>query len=379
MPTSHKNNFDHDILSKLTYPTPFFVFSKEKINKKYQEFQKYFPGAAIHYAMKANSEPEILKIMADNGCGFELASVYELNMLKEIGVDAKMIIYGSAIKPIKHIKDFFDYGVEIFAFDSLPELEKIAAVAPGSKVYVRTVVNDAGSVFKFSEKFGTGKENIVPLLERARVLGLIPYGISFHVGSQASNPLAWSDALKGLHDSMDELSKVGIRIEVINIGGGYPCMYASSEVDLGLEEIADNIYGEYKKLPYQPKIIIEPGRALIASAAVLLASVIGKVQRRESTWLFLDAGVYDALYEAMAFQGSTRYRITSLRSSFDSGEMLFAIAGPTGDSCDIITREALLPTDIEVGDKLTIHDVGAYSLVCSSKFNGFPKPPMYLI
>ncbi len=107
--------------------------------------------------------------------------------------------------------------------------------------------------------------------------------------------------------------------------------------------------------------------------------MIEKVERNANPWLFLDAGVYNALFEAMAYQGSTRYRITSMRPSYDSGEMLFALAGPTGDSPDVITHEALLPKDLEVGDKLIFHDVGAYSLVNSSRFNGFPKPDVYFI
>lgn len=379
MSPTKKNEFSHDVLEALPYETPFFLFSKNRIVNQYHEYQKYFPGAAIHYAMKANSEPEVLKILSDLGSGFEVASMYELDMIKDIKVPPEKIIYGSAVKPISHIKTFFEYGVDRFSFDSPSELEKISAAAPGSRVYVRIAVNDAGSVFKFSEKFGTKKENIVPLLEHAKRLGLMPYGISFHVGSQASNPMAWAEALEGLREPMEHLRKIGIDIEVLNIGGGYPCTYASTENEITLEEISHNIYEQYEKLPYQPKIIIEPGRGMIATSAVLVTSVVGRVERQENTWLFLDAGVYDALYEAMAFQGSTRYRITSMRSSFDAGESLFALAGPTGDSCDIITREALLPRDIDVGDKLIAHDVGAYSLVVSSRFNGFPKPAVYLI
>ena len=267
----------------------------------------------------------------------------------------------------------------IFFFDSYLELEKIAAVAPGSKVYVRMIANDAGSVFRFSEKFGTAKENIVPLLERARDLGLHPYGISFHVGSQASNPKAWAEAIENLRQPIEHLQKVGIELETLNLGGGFPCMYASTEAEITLQEIAENAFESFNKLPYKPKIIVEPGRGIIATTAILVATIVGKVERSESTWLFLDAGVYDALYEAMAFQGSTRYRVTTLRPSYSAGETLYALAGPTGDSADIITREALLPRDVAVGDKLVFHDVGAYSLVVSSRFNGFPKPSLYLI
>jgi ornithine decarboxylase len=373
--------FSPELLASLSeHRTPFFVFSKQRILNKYAEYNECFPHSLIQYAMKANSEHEILELLAQAGSGFEVASVFELNLLKKIKADPKKIVYGAAVKPAAHIKEFFEYGVDRFAVDSFPELEKIALAAPGSKVFIRQAVNDTGSVFKFSEKFGAEKEQLVPLLQRAKELGLVPYGISFHVGSQASNPLAWSNAVNGLKEILDQLESVGIKIDIINIGGGFPCnSYSSAEQHLTLKEIADHIYTEYKKLPYQPKLMLEPGRGMIADTGILITSVIGKVERRGNTWLFLDAGVYNALFEAMAYQGSTRYRVTSMRPSFDAGEKLFALAGPTGDGPDIITREALLPQDIDTGDKLIIHDVGAYSLVVTSPFNGFPKPEAILI
>src|SRR5258708_1714034 len=284
----------------------------------------------IHYAIKANSEPEVLKILFDAGSSFELASKYELEMLKELKVPADKIIYGTSVKPSSHIKEFHDYGVDKFAFDSFSELEKISVHAPGSKVFVRTIANDSGSVFKFSEKFGTEKENIIPLLKKAKELGLMPYGISFHVGSQASNLKAWGNALEMIHPIVEELKKEEINIEIINIGGGFPCnSYASSGQDFSLEEIAEYTLKQYKKFPPHLKLMLEPGRGIIADTAVLVTSVIAKVERKEATWLFLDAGVYNALFEAMAYQGSTRYKITSLRLSNDSGEAMFSLAGPT--------------------------------------------------
>lgn len=371
--------FDRSLLEKLEYATPFFLFSRQRIKNKFKEFQKYFPGSLIHYAMKANAEPELLQTLFKAGSGFEVASTHELNMLKEVGVPAEKMIYGTSVKPSSHIKEFFEYGVDRFAFDSLPELEKIAAVAPGSRVYVRVIVNDTGSVFKFSEKFGTDPENIVPLLQRAKALGLHPYGVSFHVGSQASNPLAWAAALESLQPALKHLKKLKIKLDIIDIGGGYPCAYASTEENLSLEEIARHTLAQYQKLPYQPQLLLEPGRGISATAAILLTTVIGRVDRKSGTWLFLDAGVYNAMFETMAYQGSTRYKVSSLRPSYDSGEMLFALAGPTGDSPDVITHEALLPQDLAVGDKLIMHDVGAYSLVAASRFNGFPKPDVYFV
>lgn len=366
-------------LNSLSHETPFFIFSKQEIINKYNDFSKYFPDVSVFYAMKANAEPEILEILDETGSGFEVASIYELDMLEEIGVDPEKIVYGSAIKPAEDIKEFYDYGVRTYAFDSLQELEKISTNAPGSNVYVRIKVDDGGSVFKFSEKFGTSADNIAPFLERAKDLGLVPYGVSFHVGSQASNSKAWAQAIGKISESLNELKKKDIEIQVLNLGGGYPCVYQSSENTISLEEIAMNTLEAYEKLPYKPRLMVEPGRYLVASSAVLISTVIARVQREESEWLFLDVGVYNALFEAMAYQGSTRYRISSMRQPFTSGEKLFALAGPTGDSPDVITREALLPVDIGVGDKLVVHSVGAYSLVATSKFNGFPKPKIIVV
>ncbi len=379
MSESLRHEFRNEFLETLPYETPFFLYSLKRIEYNFHEFQRYFSDASVHYAMKANSEPEVLRLLLNLGCGFEVASGYELSMLKDLSVPPESIIYGTSVKPISHIKDFFDYGVDRFAFDSFPELEKIAAAAPGSRVYARVRVSDAGSIFRFSEKFGAEKEDLVSLLQRAQELGLRPYGISFHVGSQASNLMAWANALDMLHPVLEHLKQVGIKIEVINLGGGYPCKYLSSQHEFDLKEIAYHTMERYKKLPYQPKLILEPGRGLVADTGIVVASVIARVERRENTWLFLDAGVYNALFESMAYQGSIRYAVTSMRSAYDSEETMFALAGPTGDSADVITREAMLPKGITVGDKLIFHDAGAYNIVTAVPFNGFPKPSVYFI
>lgn len=372
------NTFEPEFLESLKYETPYFLFSKKKIIDNYHQFQKLFPNSSIHYAMKANSEPQVLKILKKIGSSFEVASKYELNMLKKIKVPAEKIIYGTSVKSASHIKEFASYGVDRFAFDSFPELEKIASIAPGAKVYVRTIANDSGSVFKFSEKFGTDPSSIIPLLTRAKELGLHPYGISFHVGSQASDAKAWGGVLEVLRSVIEDLKEMGITLDILDLGGGFPCQYAVSEVP-SLKEIANHTLKQYKKLPYKLKLILEPGRGIIADTSIAIASIIARVERMGSTWLFLDLGVYNGLFETMAYQGSTRYSITSMRPVGNAGESLFELAGPTGDSPDVITREALLPQDISVGDKLIIHHVGAYSLPTVSPFNGFPKPKVYYI
>ncbi len=373
-----KDEFSIEVIESIGAETPFFLFSKKRILENYHQYKKLFPNSSIHYAMKANSEPEVLELLTEAGSGFEVASIYELELLKKFKVPAEKIVFGTSVKPAAHIKRFFEYGIDRFSCDSFSELEKIATAAPGSKVYIRAIANDSGSVFKFSEKFGTDVVNVVPLLLRAKELGLQPYGISFHVGSQASDAMAWAHAIKMLNPVIKDLLVQGIEIEVLNIGGGYPCNYVGANMPT-LKEIAKNTLKEFKKLPVHPHLLLEPGRGMIADTGVLVATVIARIERKENTWLFLDAGVYNGLFEAMAYQGSTRYPITPLRVIKGSGESLFAIAGPTGDSPDILTKEALLPQDMAVGERVVIHQVGAYSLVVTSQFNGFPKPKAYFI
>jgi ornithine decarboxylase len=367
------------LVKNLRYKTPCFVIAKKEIAKNYLEFEKRFPGSGIFYAMKANSETAVLETVYSLGGGFEAASVGELNLLKLLNIPPDRIIFGTAVKSAESIKTFHEYGVSIFAFDAFSELEKIAANAPGAKVYARMSVNDAGSVFKFSEKFGADINTLAPLLLRAKELGLVPYGISFHVGSQAGNPMAWSQAILTLRPVVQTLEAAGIKLEILDIGGGYPCNYPSVEEEITLKEIAKHIHTALKKLPYQPKLFLEPGRGIVATSSVLITEIIARVERGQNTWLFLDAGVYNALFETMAYQGSTRYKVTSQRHSFSAGEKMFALAGPTGDSPDVITREAHLPEDMEVGDRLIFHNVGAYSMSVTSTFNGFQKPAVHVI
>ena len=329
--------------------------------------------------MKADAERGVLETLAETGCGFETASVHELRLLKELGIPGDCIIYGTSVKPASHIKEFHEYGVNRFAFDSISELEKIASIAPKARVYVRVSVNDTGSIYRFSEKFGTVRENVVPLLTRAGELGLQHYGISFHVGSQAGNPEAWANAIAQLPPILKHLDELGLRIEMLNIGGGFPCQYASNEHHITIEDIARSVHTAMKELPYQPHLVLEPGRAMVGDAAILVASIIARVERIEHTWLFLDAGVYNGLFESLAYQGSIGYRVSSLRPLSDTGEAVFALAGPTGDSWDVVSREAHLPADIGPGDKLIFHSVGAYNLVMVGRFNGFPKPDVYFM
>ena len=165
--------------------------------------------------------------------------------------------------------------------------------------------------------------------------------------------------------------------EILNIGGGFPCSYVGDDAS-PVEKIAQNALAEYNMLDRRPRLILEPGRRIVADAAVLVTTVIARIERDGKTWLFLDAGVYNALFEALSCQGSTRYPVSCCEMK-SVEQQRFVLAGPTGDGLDVITRDAILLRDVSVGDRLMLHNVGAYSLVFSSRFNGFELPAVHFV
>jgi len=230
-----------------------------------------------------------------------------------------------------------------------------------------------------SEKFGTSLKEGVNLLIKAKELGLIPYGISFNVGSQARNSRAWA---RGIHDvgiMMKMLLEKGIEIKVLNMGGGFPHNYQNNDNIPTIKEISKHIHVACKKLPYRVNYILEPGRGLVANTFIHITSIIGKTKRSNGYWLYLDAGVYSGLLEAMLCQGGMKYHVTPLSSRNTSRvKERFILTGPTGDALDVINRVVVLPKDIKVGDKLVVYDTGAYTFTLSTPFNGFPRTKIIL-
>jgi ornithine decarboxylase len=371
-----------DILAQarlLNYKTPFFYTTRDILRKNYHTFTHLFDNAEIYYALKANSDPKILTYLDSLGCGFEAASAYEIKILTDLGVDASNIMYGTSIKPAEHIRFAHEAGVKRFAADSKEEVKKIADNAPGAKVFIRTIVDDAGSVFVMSERFGTPVSTVKDLILYARHLGLKTYGISFYVGSQAAHADMWARGVHTVKPVIEELLKEGITIEVLNIGGGFPVHYDNHQDAPELREIVVNIHNALHTLPYIPKIIMEPGRGLVATSTVLVTEVVARNDRAGKPWLCLDAGIYNALYEAMIHQGATRYPVYPLNPPTEpTDSLLFTLAGPTGDSLDIVARDVPLPAYTDVGDKLIFEHTGAYTLAVATRFNGFPEPSLYI-
>jgi len=363
------------VLTGIDQPTPFLAVDLSTVADRYAAFTAALPGVSTHYAMKCNSAADVLGVLAALGSGFEVASVGELRMLQEIGVEAAEVLYSNPIKPPAAIVEARRAGLWRFSFDSEGELRKQAQHAPGAAVYIRLRVDDSTSLFPLSRKFGAEAHEARALLLLARELGLRPYGITFHVGSQCSTTSAWRQAIAAAGRLMTALAGDGVRLEMLDIGGGFPARYVERVPTLA--QIAETVHAALAELlPYRPALLVaEPGRHLVAESAVMVASVLGREVRAGENWLYLDVGAYNGMMETQQTVQQWRFPLWTSRTDHALVPHLpFTVTGPSCDSSDTMFYGVNLPSTIEVGDLLYIGSAGAYTLSYASSFNGFPPP-----
>ncbi|UTW01421.1 type III PLP-dependent enzyme [Marinomonas rhizomae] len=366
-----------------TKDTPFVVIDTDIIDEAYTELTKGFPVADIFYAIKANPAPEILTLLRDRGSNFDVASRYELDKLFAIGgISPDQVSYGNTIKKAKDVRYFYEKGVRMFATDSEADLRNIAKAAPGSRVYVRILTEGTVTAdWPLSRKFGCRPDMAMDLLILAKELGLIPYGISFHVGSQQRDIGAWDAAIASVKVIFERLKEEdGIILEMINMGGGFPANYIARTNDLATyaEEITRFLEEDFGS--DLPRIILEPGRSLISNAGVLVSEVV-LISRKSHTalnrWVFTDVGKFSGLIETL--DESIKYPI-HVDKEGELEEVI--IAGPTCDSADIMYENYKygLPLNLAIGDRMYWLSTGAYTTTYSAiEFNGFPPLASYYL
>ncbi len=364
------------------HPTPFLVVNLNIIQRKYKELTEQFPFAKIYYAVKANPAVEVLELLRDLGSCFDIASRYELDRVLSLGVSPERMSYGNTIKKIDDIRYFYEKGVRLFATDSEADLRNIAKNAPGSRVFCRILTEGSATAdWPLSRKFGCHPDMAIDLMLLARDLGLKPCGISFHVGSQQRDIGSWDSAIAKVRYISDYLKEEGIKLSLVNMGGGFPANYISktNEMTVYSEEITR--YLEEDFCEGLPEIILEPGRSLVGESGVLVCEVVLISQKSSvgvDKWLYLDTGKFNGLIET--WDESIKYPLYCEARGEPSEE--FIIAGPTCDSQDVMyeTFRNPLPAYIKPGDRIYWLTTGAYtSSYCSVEFNGFPPLPIYFV
>jgi ornithine decarboxylase len=360
---------------------PCLVVDLDVVRENYLAFAKSLPDTRVFYAVKANPAPELLALLASLGSCFDAASVAEVEMVLAAGASPERVSYGNTIKKERDIARAYALGVRLFAVDCKPEVEKIARAAPGARVFCRFLFDCAGAEWPLSRKFGCEPAMVVDVLEHAHQLGLEPYGVSFHVGSQQKNPNAWDRALASAAAVFRECGERGIQLSMVNLGGGFPTKYLKNVPTV--KNYGSAIFRALRRHFGNriPETIIEPGRGMVGNAGMIEAEVVlvsRKSENEEVRWVYLDIGKFGGLAETM--DESIRYPIRTPREGDELAPCV--LAGPTCDSADVMYEKDpyLLPVSLEIGDKVLIEGTGAYTATYSSvAFNGFEPLKTYHI
>jgi ornithine decarboxylase len=353
--------------------TPCLVLDVDRVESNFRALQAALPLARIYFAVKANPARPILERLVRLGSSFDAASFEEVQACLDAGAVADNVSFGNTIKKVSAIQRAHAAGVSLYAFDSAEELEKLARHAPGSRVYCRIMVENAGADWPLSRKFGTTVESARELMLRAGEMGLDPYGLSFHVGSQQTSTASYEAAVARVGMLFTDLRNAGVNLRMVNLGGGFPTRYRDEVPDIDSFGIAimramTEAFGNAL-----PEMLVEPGRFVVGDAGLVRAEVV-LVSRRDKNdpvrWVYLDIGRFGGLAETEG--ESIKYRITTPHDGGATGPV--AIAGPTCDGADILYERSnyRLPLALTSGDQVELLATGAYvTTYASQRFNGF--------
>ena len=348
--------------------TPCLVLDVDRVRANVETVRSSFQPLRpqIYYSIKASAEPSVLTAVGEMGCGFDIASIGELEWLRQANVFTSEVCFSSTVKIPSHITEAHRQGVQLYAFDSQDEVLKLARLAPGCKVILRLEVPHMGSRWPLAGKFGALASDAVPLLRLAREHGLDPHGLTFHVGSQCERIDSWLEALSIVRRVWNDADDRGIELKMLNIGGGLPAQYteevpSATEIGHEVSRYAIRAFGQ------ATTYVVEPGRFIVADAGTMIATVVGKATRKGRPWIYVDLSIYAGLLEVT---GGWSYPIVTNKDHLPKKRA--TLAGPTCDSTDIIALDVELP-ELEVGDRLAFLTAGAYTTAYQA-YNGFSFP-----
>jgi len=373
--TNGRNGTEHTIRKVIKKNKgPLMLIKRETLRYQYDQFKRYLPDVMPFYAIKANPHPEIIETFIKLGAGFDVASAAEMNLVLSLGADPKRVIFANTIKSNEDIAAAYKAKVRFMTFDNEPELYKIAKYCPGAKVLLRIKVNNVGSTVELSLKFGADPDQAIFLLNKAKSLGLHPAGVSFHVGSQCTNTENYLQALDVSSLIFNEAKRLGLDLDVLDIGGGFPIRHFDADGHLTFKDMARQLRKKMKRLfDKNTKFIAEPGRFFVGPAGTLVTQVVGRTFRNNKNYYYLNDGIYGD-FSGIIFD-HCRYEFKTLRRG---QKFLSTLAGPTCDSFDTIALNVDLP-ELDVGSVVYVKNIGAYSSASAvPNFNGF-KPAKVLM
>ncbi|KAK6511402.1 hypothetical protein TWF481_000318 [Arthrobotrys musiformis] len=356
----------------------FFVADLGEVYRQHLRWKLNLPRIEPFYAVKCNPDPQVLRLLANLGCGFDCASKKEIETILSMDISPSRIIYAHPCKTASFIRYAASEGVEHMTFDNAEELYKCQRFFPSARLLLRIATDDSKALCRLSVKYGAPLDSTASLLALAKDLGLNVVGVSFHVGSGTYDPTAYISAVEDARRVFDEGADLGFDMKLLDVGGGYG--HKNFEA---IASVLGPAVDQY--FPSNVRVIAEPGRYYVASAFTVAAHVIARrtvvdpVNGESSFMLYLNDGVYGNFSGVMFDHQVPVPRVLTNGDEFwygkkrEDGERVvkYSIWGPTCDGLDCISSESYLPEVVEVGDWLYFTEMGAYSKCSATKFNGF--------
>jgi len=366
------------------FGTPTYVYSQAAIAQNFQTLQRALaplPGL-IHYSVKANSNLRILSLLRLAGAGFDVVSGGELARALRAGAPAEHIVFSGVGKTQEEIDAGLAAGILMFNVESAGELDllegRARALGKPARLAIRVnpdVVAETHpyiSTGQIVHKFGVPKEEALELyLRAARSPHLRVLGVACHIGSQILEVEPYLNALDELLDVARKLQAAGVPVEFLDLGGGYGIRYAD-ENPLDLDRLVRGIGDRLRGTSY--RLIVEPGRALVGNAGILLTRVLYVKRNPQKNFVVVDAGMNDLMRPTLY---GSHHEIVPARQR-QAPQLQADVVGPLCESGDFLAQDRALP-DVQPGDLLAILTVGAYGFVLASNYNTRPRPAEVLV
>jgi ornithine decarboxylase len=363
-------------ISLTDFSTPAYLYFPSQLKENIRSFKKFEESdIPIFFAVKASNYPPLIKELAANNFGFDIASKEELELIHDTGTDPSRITFSAPSKREEDLHYANKIGVKYYAFDSEEEIKKIVSIVKDPYLFARIAVYNKDAVFNLSTKFGMYEEYFFSIVRKAKKMKWPLHGLTFHVGSQNISSKAWSDALKHTLRLLMKTEEMGVTITHINLGGGIPAQYEKNipDVDYYISRIILFCRKIKKRFP-EIQFSIEPGRALCANTMALITRVIDIKPYKKPPLLIVNSSVFNGMIEPLEHFEYPIYagHFTNIKKQY------YRIGGFSCDGYDVMKHKVLLPKDIKIGDLIIFMYSGAYTFVYYN-FHMVPYPEIKFI
>ncbi|EOG9063251.1 type III PLP-dependent enzyme [Vibrio fluvialis] len=349
------------------FGAPLLMLDCDIIRQQYRALSAALPNVTLHFALKPLPHPVVVRTLLQEGASFDLATTGEVELVAQEGVPAERTIHTHPIKRDADIRDALAYGCNVFVVDNLNELAKFKAYRDDVELLVRLSFRNSEAFADLSKKFGCSAEQALTIIKMAKEWNIRIKGLSFHVGSQTTNPQKYVEAIHTCKEVMEQVVERGLpALSTLDIGGGFPVNYTKQVMPI--DQFCVPINEALAELPETVQVIAEPGRFIVAQSMMSVASVMGQAERDGQTWYYLDDGVYGS-FSGLIFDDA-QYPLVTLKQEGEYAPSV--LAGPTCDSIDVIAENILLPK-LDNGDLIIGRMMGAYTSATATDFNFFKR------